>query len=239
MTEVILALDVPGRDAALRLVDRIGPRGTFYKVGLELFTRAGPSVVGELRDRGLRVFLDLKLHDIPTTVARAVTSAAEAGVDYLTVHASGGRAMVAAAVEAAEEGGEAAGGAGPRVLAVTVLTSLTPRGLAEIQGGPPADSVESAVLRRARLAVEAGAHGVVASPLEIGSLREVVGPDRLIVTPGIRLPGGATHDQSRVATPGAAARAGADALVVGRAVTGAADPAAALHAVLRHMEVGG
>lgn len=215
----IVALDVAGEREAFELVDAL-PRADYFKVGLQLFTAAGPDVVRELRARGRRVFLDLKLHDIPNTVARAVESAAALGVDLLTVHASGGAAMLkaAAAVE------------GPALLAVTVLTSLSDRELAEAWGRSAAESGAEAA-RLARIAADAGIHGVVASVHEIGAIRSVAEELR-VLTPGIRLEGDAAGDQTRVATPASAARLGADYLVLGRTVTAAADPAAALDRAL-------
>ena len=208
MTPVpIVALDVPDSATALNLADRIGPDGTWVKVGLQLFIAAGPSVVAALKEQGRRVFLDLKLHDIPNTVARAVESASSLGVDMLTVHVSGGDAMLRAA-------SDSAGPDGPRLLAVTVLTSL------------PADGQQ--VVHLAEAAARAGITGAVASVHEAASIRQALGPDFAIVSPGIRLAGTPTHDQSRVATPGQAADAGVDYVVVGRAVTGAVDPRAAL-----------
>jgi orotidine-5'-phosphate decarboxylase len=227
MAEVILALDRPSATEALELVDRLGPRAGFYKVGLELFTGAGPRIVEELRSREKRVFLDLKLHDIPNTVAGAVRAAAEAGVDLLTVHSAGGAGMLRAAVEAAS--------GRLRLLGVTVLTSTTLSDLGEVWGRIP-DSVEDEVVRLARLARASGLDGIVASAREAERVRAELGSECLIVTPGIRLAGGDAHDQERVATPRAAAEAGADYLVVGRAVTGAADPVLALEQVIADLD---
>jgi orotidine-5'-phosphate decarboxylase len=220
---VIVALDVSTMDDALALVGLLGDRASFYKVGVELYTSAGPAVVERLIGLGKRVFLDLKLHDIPATVAGAVRVASSMGVDFLTVHATGGPTMLEAARAAAS---------GPmRLLGVTVLTSMTPDEVSTIWGRE-IRSVRDEVGRLARLALDAGAHGVVASALEASWLRAQVGDSALIVTPGIR-PRGADHDdQSRVATPAEAVQAGADYLVVGRAVTRAPDPAAALAEVL-------
>lgn len=224
MPHVIVALDVAERGRALEMVDRLGAEGDFYKVGLELYTRAGPDIVRALRERGKRVFLDLKLHDIPNTVGRAVEAAAGLDVELLTVHATGGVAMLRAAAEAACD-------AEMKVLAVTLLTSLEPRDVAEVWGRP-VGSVPDEVLRLAELGVRAGVHGFVSSVHEAGALRASIGDGAYLVTPGIRLAGGDAHDQARVATPADAARAGADAVVVGRAVTAAPDPAAALARVL-------
>jgi len=222
MAQLILALDTPTAADALALVDRIGDGADFYKVGLELYTAAGPAVVEALHDRGKRVFLDLKLHDIPNTVAGAVAAASHLGVELLTVHATGGRAMLEAAREARDGHLELVG--------VTVLTSLAAADLAEAWGkGAP--NVGDEVLRLATLLKDVGLDGVVSSVGEVASLRARLGGDFLLVAPGIRLPGGDRGDQKRVATPAEAAKAGADYLVVGRAVTAAADPVRALEAV--------
>lgn len=216
----IIALDVPDAAAALSLVERLGPAADFVKVGLQLFTAEGPSIVRELRARGRRVFLDLKLHDIPNTVAHAVESAARLDVDLLTLHASGGTAMLRAAAKAAD-------GARLKLLGVTVLTSLDDAGLAESWGRERL-AVDGEVERLAGLAWACGLPGVVASVHEIAAARRAAGGLQ-VLTPGIRLAGDAAGDQSRVATPGDAAREGADYVVLGRSVTAAADPAAALH----------
>jgi orotidine-5'-phosphate decarboxylase len=229
MAELILPLDRPGRREALELVDDFGDAVDFYKVGLELFSRSGPDVVRELQDRGKRVFLDLKLMDIPHTVARAVEAAADLGVDLLTVHAVGGTAMLEAAASAA--------GDSLRLLAVTVLTSMSSEELVAVWDRP-VPAVDDEVTRLARLSREAGIHGLVSSAREVAALRSVLGPEPILVTPGIRLPGGDAHDQTRVATPEAAVRDGADFLVVGRAITAAPDRGAALAEVRRRMAVG-
>ena len=233
MAQLILPLDQPSQRHALALVDDMGERVTYYKVGLELFTREGPSVVRALHGRRKRVFLDLKLHDIPNTVAGAVRAAAELEVELLTVHAGGGRAMLEAAADAAAD---AASGQ-LRLLAVTVLTSFTGAGLGEAWGRD-VDEVGAEVERLARLSVGAGIDGVVSSAHEAAGLRAALGPDAVLVTPGIRLPGGEAHDQRRVATPDTAVRDGADFLVVGRAITESPDPQAALSRVLELMEAG-
>ncbi len=227
MNRVIVPLDVESSDEALTWVDRLGDQGEFYKVGLELYTRAGPEVVRELIDRGKRVFLDLKLHDIPNTVAGAVRAATDLGVDLLTVHASGGPTMLDAAARARS--------GGLRLLAVTVLTSLSPDEMSTVWGRE-IRSVREEVGRLAVLAQEAGMDGIVASALEASWVRSQVGDDFMIVTPGIRPAGADRGDQSRVATPTDAIRAGADYLVVGRPITQAADPAAALAAVIEEVE---
>jgi orotidine-5'-phosphate decarboxylase len=227
--QVIVALDVASADEARTLVRRLGPELDFVKVGLELFTREGPPAVHLLREEGLRVFLDLKLHDIPNTVAGAVRSARGLDAELLTLHASGGRAMMEAAAQAAGEGAFEGGSTHLTLLAVTLLTSMDGAGAAEAWGRT-GDAVEPAaeVRRLAELALGSGVGGVVASPHEARDLRERLGPQAAIVTPGIRFAGGDAHDQHRIATPGDAARAGASHLVLGRAVTGASDPAGAL-----------
>jgi orotidine-5'-phosphate decarboxylase len=224
----ILALDVPDAREALALVERL-PRAEFVKVGLQLYVAEGPQIVRELRARGRRIFLDLKLHDIPNTVAGAVESASALGVDLLTVHASGGAAMLRAAVAAAERAS-----ASLQLLAVTVLTSLTAEQLAAAWGRPAA-RVEEEVLRLATLARDAGVPGVVASVQEAAPIRASLGDNFRILTPGIRLPGDAADDQARIATPADAARLGADYLVIGRTVTAAADPVAAFDRVLEDL----
>lgn len=213
----VLALDVATAAAARTLVERV-PEVRWVKVGLQLFVASGPGLVRELAGSGLQVFLDLKLHDIPNTVARAVESAAELGVGLLTVHATGGRAMLSAAAAAAD--------GGPRLLAVTLLTSLTDTEAAEAWGREQL-TAEPEARRLAALAHDSGVDGVVASVHEAAAIRAAHGADLLILTPGIRLPGDAVGDQARVATPQQAARAGADFLVLGRSVTAAPDPAAA------------
>jgi len=224
--EVVVALDYPGREPAREMADRL-PAGTWCKVGLELFAAAGPGFVEELAAEGHPVFLDLKLHDIPNTVSGAVRSAVRTGARMLTVHASGGREMVAAAADAARKHSPA--GAPVEILAVTVLTSLDGSALERVMG--KGADVEDAVLRLARLAGEGGADGVVSSVGECRRLKEELGETFRVATPGIRLPGDSAHDQQRVATPADAARAGSDYLVVGRSITQADDPAEALERV--------
>ena len=215
---IIVALDAPDAATALALVDRIGPACGFYKVGLELFAAEGPGVVAALVERGKRVFLDLKLHDIPNQVAGAVARVGELGVKFATVHAMGGRDMLAAAVGAAP--------ASLTLLGVTVLTSLDGPGLQEVFGRRVDDAGAEAD-RLARLVREVGLGGVVCSAAEAGRVRETVGPDASVVTPGIRLAGDPVHDQRRVRTASEAFATGATHIVVGRPVTRAEDPAAA------------
>ncbi len=203
------------------------------KIGTQLFTSAGPAAVERAHKRGARVFLDLKFHDIPNTVAGAVREATRLGVFMLNVHASGGSAMMRAAAEAATKAAKDFAVARPIVLGVTVLTSLDRKALHHDLGVPA--SVESHVLRLAEGAREAGLDGCVASPREIGLLRGALGPTWTIVTPGVRPSGAGGDDQARVATPASAIRAGADYLVVGRPITAAPDPTAALTAILEEM----
>ena len=226
MAEVIVALDTATADEALRLTETLGDRADFYKVGLELYTSAGPSIVMALLERGKRVFLDLKLHDIPNTVGGAVAAASHLGVHLLTVHASGGAAMLEAAREAA------AGAL--RLVGVTVLTSLAAADLTPVWGRE-VRSVPDESTRLAALARRAGLDGVVASASDVERIRREVGRDLLVVVPGIRPAGSAADDQRRVATPAEAVRAGADYLVLGRAVTRAPDPASALAAILEEV----
>ncbi|HEU0053329.1 MAG TPA: orotidine-5'-phosphate decarboxylase [Longimicrobium sp.] len=223
----IIALDVPDARSAFALLDRIGPGAGFVKVGLQLFVAEGPPIVRAMGERGLRVFLDLKLHDIPNTVAHAVASAAGLGAELLTVHAGGGAAMLRAAARAAE-------GSGLTLLGVTVLTSLSAAEVAEAWGRE-AVRVEDEAARLARLAEESGVGGVVASVHEIAAVREVTGDGFRVLTPGIRLAGDDAGDQARVATPADAARLGADWVVLGRSVTAAADPAASLARAVQEM----
>lgn len=218
---IIVALDVPNSDGALALVRQLSPHPGLFKIGLQLYTAAGPEIVRAVRDQGGRVFLDLKLHDIPNTVGRAVESACSLGVDMLTLHLSGGRAMIEAAARSAAEG--------MLLLGVTVLTSSDEATLRETGVN---SSMQEQVLRLAQLGVEGGITGLVASPYELGPLRSAHGAKIKIVTPGIRPSGSATGDQKRVTTPAEALRAGADFLVIGRPITAAPDPRGALDQIL-------
>jgi orotidine-5'-phosphate decarboxylase len=222
-----VALDLPSEDEALKLVHRLGQTCQWFKVGMELYYAAGNSIVHQLRDRGFDVFLDLKLHDIPNTVAGAVRSATQAGASLLTIHALGGAAMMSAAAEAASAPGS------PRLLAVTVLTSMDANQLAGIGiTASPADQV----LRLAKLAQTSGIDGMVCSPEEVDLLRKETGPDTLLVIPGIRPAGSAIEDQRRIATPAQAIAAGASLLVVGRPITRAHNPAEAARSILQEIE---
>lgn len=225
--KLIVALDLASGEAALQMADQLQGHAACFKVGLELFSAEGPSLVRELVRQGKRVFLDLKLHDIPNTVRGAAREAARLGVSMFTVHAAGGRGMMTAAAEGAREG--AGDAQPPLVLGVTVLTSLTNADLTEI--GWKESSLATAT-RLARLAQASGLGGVIASPQEAAFIRQSLGADFAIVTPGIRPTATARHDQARSATPQAAIRAGADFLVVGRPITQAADPAAAARGIV-------
>ncbi|MFL5605846.1 MAG: orotidine-5'-phosphate decarboxylase [Gemmatimonadaceae bacterium] len=232
----IVALDVPTVHEALALARTLGESCRFYKVGSELFTAAGPAVVQALREElDADVFLDLKLHDIPNTVAGAVRSAAGLGVRLLTVHASGGVEMLRAAQDAAQ--GAAARGNACELLGVTVLTSLDATTLGAAWGRREVE-VEREVFRLAGDAVTAGLHGIVCSGAEAAPVRAVYGDRLALLVPGIRLAGGSAHDQRRVMTPAAAQSAGARYLILGRAVTAAADPRRAMDAVLSELASG-
>lgn len=224
-SELIVALDVSGTKEALAFVDRLGNDVSFYKVGLELFSAVGPSVIEQIRARKKRVFLDLKLHDIPRTVGRTVKVAAQYGVEMLTLHASGGRAMIRAAVEAARECVRTP----PKLIAVTALTSLDQQDLNDLGIARPANVH---VMALADLSIRSGAHGLVCSPQEVEGLRTRFGQAPILVTPGIRMSGKDPEDQKRVATPGMAAKAGSSFLVVGRPILEAPDPLAAAKTIL-------
>jgi orotidine-5'-phosphate decarboxylase len=221
---LIVALDVSTAAAARRIVAAVGDSAHAYKVGMQLYTAEGPSIVRELVGSGHRVFLDLKYHDIPTTVGAAVREAAQLGVNMLTVHASGGGKMLCAAIEATQ-----AGKPGLLILAVTVLTSLDDVELGKIG---LREGVSAQVLRLAALALSNGCKGVVASAQEASALREEFGNDFTIVTPGVRPAGSGHDDQARVVTPAEAIAAGASHIVVGRPITEASDPAAEARAIL-------
>ncbi len=225
---IIVALDFADATQALKLAQRLDPERCRVKVGKELFTRAGPALVEKLTAGGFAVFLDLKFHDIPNTVAEACADAADLGCWMINVHAGGGTAMMTAARESLERRPRR-----PLLVAVTVLTSLTAADLAAIgMAGTPAEAVS----RLAALAFQAGLDGVVCSAQEVAALRRELPREFLLVTPGIRPVGGDAADQARVATPVQALRAGADYLVVGRPITRAADPLQALAAIEREIE---
>jgi len=220
---IIVALDFPDAKGAVAFAQRLDPKQCRVKVGKELYTAAGPSLVEQLQRAGFGVFVDLKYHDIPNTVAGACAAAARLGVWMINVHALGGRAMMTAAREAVAKAGKP-----PKLVAVTLLTSMGSADMADvgIAGGP-----QDAVARLARLAQSCGLDGVVCSPQEAAALRRQCGKDFLLVTPGTRPAGSGQDDQQRVATPREAVAAGADYLVLGRPITRASDPIAALRAV--------
>ncbi|HEY7408126.1 MAG TPA: orotidine-5'-phosphate decarboxylase [Gemmatimonadaceae bacterium] len=222
VARAIVALDASSLARGMALVDGLADSCDFYKVGSELFTAAGPEAVTAIHQRGHDVFLDLKFHDIPNTVRGAVRSACALGASLVTVHASGGADMISAAVEGA--------GTGCRVLAVTVLTSLDARGLSR-SWGREVGAVEDEVLRLAALARASGAHGIVCSALEASAVRAAHGGALELLVPGLRLDTASADDQARVATPAEAVAAGANYVVLGRAVTAAADPRAAMRRV--------
>jgi orotidine-5'-phosphate decarboxylase len=231
MAPIAVALDAPDLDTAARWAALVTPHVSTVKIGLELYLRYGPDAVASIRGASaVNVFLDLKLHDIPATVAGAASAVARLRPALLTVHAAAGPAAIRAAVQAAPD---------TQIVAVTVLTSLsdTDLGLLGVRG-----PVGDAVRRLAALSVAAGATGLVCSPREVAAVRGEVGDDITIITPGVRPAGAEAHDQARIATPVEALRAGADLLVIGRPITGAADPgaaAAAIAASLRKAEVAG
>ncbi len=230
-TEIILALDVSDGVAAFQVLDRVHGHITWVKIGLQLFTREGPAIVEKVAARGFRVFLDLKLHDIPNTVASAVKSLSALPVGLLTVHAAGGGEMLRAAVGARDESGSSM-----ELLAVTVLTSMDDSGLAEIGMQGPASA---AVERLAGVALGAGVDGLVCSPLELVLLRRKFGMEALMVTPGVRPASASLDEQKRVMTPGAAAAAGASFLVIGRPILQAADVAVAVAEIRAEIQCGG
>ena len=226
--ELIVALDVPGIGAVNSVLNALPPEITTYKVGLELFASAGTDVLNVLAERGKRVFLDLKLHDIPNTVSGAIRSAAANGVFMITVHAQGGRAMLRAAAEAARQTDS-----NPKIVAVTTLTSLDDTDLMDIGVIRP---LAEHTLAMGRLALDSSIDGLVCSALETALFRNAIGSNPLLVTPGIRPSNSTTEDQKRIATPKMAVRNGADFLVVGRPILQAPDPPAAAAAILSEIK---
>jgi orotidine-5'-phosphate decarboxylase len=231
-SQIIVALDTPHRERALELVRTLRGQVLLFKVGLELYTAAGPSIVKDVKGLGAEVFLDLKFHDIPNTVARAVTEAARLGVALTDLHLSGGAAMARRAVDEMTAVCDLHGIRRPALLGITVLTSLGPEDLAGLGVGR---SPEEQVLALAEIGKEAGLDGVVASARELPALRKRFGPDWILVTPGIRPAGSSADDQVRTLTPREAMEAGADYLVIGRPITGAPDPCAAAREILRSL----
>ncbi|MEG1480391.1 MAG: orotidine-5'-phosphate decarboxylase [Kiritimatiellia bacterium] len=235
MAELIVALDVSTKAEVAAVISRLGDAVDFYKIGLELFSAEGPDVVKLVKNAGKRVFLDLKLHDIPRTVARAVTSGAHLGVDLMTIHATGGKAMIRAAADAAAEFGANA----PKILAVTALTSLDQDDLSDLG---IVREMGAHVEAMGLLAVMNGADGIVCSPKEVANMNRVLipaakGRSVVFVTPGVRPAGAAVGDQKRVATPAGAVRDGSTHLVVGRPILEAADPMAAAWAIRAEMDI--
>lgn len=227
---VIVALDC-GRDDALALAEALSGHARWIKVGMTLYYAEGPAIVQEFKKRGFKVFLDLKFHDIPHQIRGAAEAAGLAGADLMSVHGAGGAAMLAACREGAEAVG-AARGTRPQLVAITVLTSMDQEALAQVGVEAP---VAEQVDRLARLASANGIDGVVCSPQEAAHMRELLGPDALVVTPGVRPAGAALGDQSRVATPAKAIGSGASHIVVGRPITGADDPVAAFEAIVTEL----
>lgn len=224
---LIVALDVSSAAEARKIIVALGESVSFYKVGMQLYTTEGPTIVRELAAGGKRVFLDLKYHDIPNTVAAAVREAGKLGVSLLTVHGAGGSKMLRAAAEAARESNP-----GMKVVAVTVLTSMDQDDLNEIMQG----NLQEQVVHVAGLALQAGCHGVVSSAREVKALRARLGEEFLVVTPGVRPAGAAHGDQARVVTPAEAIAAGSTHLVVGRPITAAANPAQEAEKIIREIE---
>jgi len=229
---IIVALDVPTGEAALKLVEQLAPVAGGFKIGSERFTSAGPDIVRRVRERGALVFLDLKFHDIPNTVAKAVAAAMQLDVQMLTVHASGGLEMLKAAEQAAQEGAWRVGRTPPLVLGVTVLTSLDAGALKEI--GLDAN-VEYQVRRLATVATKAGLRGLVCSPLEVAKLRQLLPPSTQLVTPGVRTGAEKADDQKRTLTPREAIAAGSNWLVIGRPIYAAENPRAAAEKILESL----
>lgn len=225
--KLIIALDGDSLEHAANLVDRLKSDVTNFKVGMQLFTACGPDSIKMVQDHGGKVFLDLKYHDIPSTVAKAVYIATKLKVAMINVHATGGRKMMAESLAAAQDAAE---GEPPLIIGVTVLTSMESLGDVGIQY-----EIREQVIRLARLAQEVGLHGVLASPLEIQPIRQACGKKFIIVTPGIRPAGTHLDDQARIASPKQAISAGADFIVVGRPVTEARDPVLAVKNILKEM----
>lgn len=232
--KIIVALDVNTLEQALALVAQLHPYVGMFKVGMELYNAVGPRVVSAIREQGGEVFVDLKLHDIPTTVSRAARVLTKNRASVINVHASGGLAMMQAAASAVQDEAAVQGITAPQLIAVTVLTSMDQATLnSQLQ---IAGTVEESVVRWAVLAQQAGLHGVVASPREITAIRKACGEDFVIVTPGIRPLGAAKNDQERITTPGEAVELGASYLVIGRPITQADNPIAAVEKIIAELE---
>lgn len=229
---LIVALDVDTRDRALALVETLRQNVKFFKIGLELFSSCGPGIVGDVKANGCEVFLDLKLHDIPTTVAKTAVVLTKLGVNIFNIHALGGYEMMNRASEAVKAEAKRLSIPKPKLIAVTILTSMDAEALKDTGVTGP---VKEEVLKLALLAKRAGLDGVVSSPEEISAIRKAAGEEFVIVTPGVRPSWSASDDQKRVATPGDAVSAGADFIVVGRPVTAAADPVEAAKRIIKEM----
>lgn len=234
MTELIVALDKDSLSEALAVVDAAGEGVRWYKIGSQLFCKEGPAAVKAVKDRGKKVFLDLKFHDIPNTVANAVANSVRMGVDMVNVHASGGEEMMKRSVEAAKEA--TVGENVPIVIAVTVLTSMNEAGLNQVLLCEPRRSPAEQVEILAKLAKQSGMHGVVCSAHEIDIIRSVCGEDFSLIVPGIRPAGSAVGDQKRVMAPAEASAKGANFIVVGRPVLNAPDPAVAAGIINKELE---
>ena len=230
---IIVALDCD-RETALDLADRLSGHAAWLKVGMTLYYAEGPQIVKELRERGFKVFLDLKFYDIPHQVRGAARSASLAGADLLSVHGMGSGAMLKACREGAEEAADVRG-CRSTLVAITVLTSMSQDSLSEIGIDSP---VAEEAARLASLGIANGIDGIVCSPMEAAEMRDLLGPDALIVTPGVRPAGAALGDQTRVATPSSAIKAGASHIVVGRPITGAQDPVAAYESIVKELVEG-
>ena len=230
---LIVALDLPTTELAMQAVDTLGDAVGYYKIGMESFYGMGHTVLAQMSSRHKRIFLDLKLHDIPNTVARSIKALCQFSPAMTTLHAAGGPTMLKAAIEAADEWSAQASRPRPKLVAITVLTSLGEQDWAAMGHQK---NIRESVLRLSMMCREAGMDGVVASPQEALSIRALCGNDFLIVTPGIRPLNQEHGDQTRTATPAEALKAGADYLVVGRPILGAADPKAAAQAILQEME---
>lgn len=230
---IITALDVHSLEDMKKLVETLGDSVSFYKVGMELFYSVGPDAVRYLKDQGKHVFLDLKVHDIPNTVGQSIRALTRLGADLMTLHGTGGRAMMEAAAEAVRDEAAKLNIERPRLLAVTVLTSIDEDAWKEIGGKY---SIAESVKNLAKLAKEAGIDGTVSSPYEAKEIREMNGPDFLIITPGIRPTFAVANDQKRFTTPSQALRDGASHLVIGRPITKAADPKEAAEKILAEIQ---
>jgi orotidine-5'-phosphate decarboxylase len=231
---IIIALDVPTFDEAIDLMDKLGDRARSLKVGSQLFTSVGPDIIREIKRRGKKLFLDLKFHDIPNTVARASEAAAELGVDIFNVHVSGGMEMMRDAAQTTKAKASELGIEKPVVLGVTILTSIDETMFQSVLGS--CNSLKDQIVHMAKLAQSAGLDGVVASPQEIRLIREACGEDFVVLTPGVRPEWASSDDQKRTMTPVEAFKAGADYVVIGRPIYRAPEPADALERILKQLE---